>query len=86
MAMEVPVVSTDAGGMAEAITDGESGFLVPSLEPDVMAEKIKLLIVDPNLRRKIGKAGRIRVEQFFCLEKQIDTFVSNYKECIQKNS
>jgi len=78
MAMEIPVVSTTAGGMAEAITDGLEGFLVPPMQPDMMAAKLKILLDQPKLRAQMGQAGRKRVVEQFNLHRQINCFVEQY--------
>lgn len=84
MAMELPVVSTNVGGMEEAITDGVEGFLVPPYHPKIMAEKAALLIDHPELRIKMGKAGRQRVEKDFLVGSQIEKFVFEYKKISRK--
>lgn len=80
MAMEVPIVSTTAGGMDEAITDGVEGFLVPPWQPGKMAEKVCVLLADPALRLRMGQAGRQRVIEHFQLERQICCFLEQYQE------
>jgi glycosyltransferase involved in cell wall biosynthesis len=79
MAMELPLVSTTAGGMAEAITHGKEGFLVPPWEPEVMAAKIAFLLKNGDLRLRMGQAGRARIEGHFNLERQINCFVEEYQ-------
>jgi colanic acid/amylovoran biosynthesis glycosyltransferase len=78
MAMELPVVSTLAGGMSEAITDGLEGFLVKTRSPEMIAEKLDLLLTDPSLRVRMGKAARQRVERQFILERQSARFAEEY--------
>lgn len=79
MSMEVPVVSTLVGGMGEAITDGKDGFLVPSLQADSLADKVKYLLENPILRVQIGIAGRRRILQSFYISHQLDIFLETYK-------
>jgi len=82
MAMEIPVVSTNAGGMAEAITDGQEGFLVPPMQPDMMVAKLKKLLDQPKLRAQMGQAGRKRVVEQFHLHRQINCFVEQYSALV----
>ena len=54
----LPVISTFEGGIPDIVDDGVTGFLVPSKDPEALAEKIQILIEDPALRQKMGEAGR----------------------------
>lgn len=78
MAMEVPVVTTDAGGMAEAVDDGVEGFVVPRYDACVLAARLRLLLTDAELRRTMGKNGRQRVLRDFTLERQVQVFLDEY--------
>lgn len=78
MAMALPVVSTTAGGMAEAIEQGVSGILVPSRDPRAMADAIVTLAESPALRERLGANARIRIENAFTLERQIRTYLQEY--------
>lgn len=85
MAMEIPVISTAAGGMAEAITEGEEGFLVPPMQPELMARKIQKLLENTVMRLEMGRAGRKRVESQFNLPRQISCFVEQYMTLVETN-
>ncbi len=63
-----PVVSTHWRGIPSVVADGESGFLVPVRDPAAVAEKLRLLAVDPALRQRMGAAGRRIFEERFTLE------------------
>jgi glycosyltransferase involved in cell wall biosynthesis len=54
MAMEKPIVATNVGGIREIMRNGETGLLVPSKDPEALAEKIILLLNDENKARHIG--------------------------------
>ena len=82
MAMELPVVSTTAGGMAEAITDGIDGLLVPARDHTMLAESVARLLRDAPLRVEIGVAARRRVTAEFSLERQIRVFVEVYRSLL----
>jgi colanic acid/amylovoran biosynthesis glycosyltransferase len=79
MACAVPVVVTGCGGVREAVTDGVEGFVVPARDPVRMAAALEMLWRDPDLRRRMGRAGRTRVEGAFTLERQIEAFVDLYE-------
>lgn len=59
MACGVPVVSFDCeNGPRSIITDGEDGFLIPTFDIDVFADKLILLMRDENLRRLMGEKAQ----------------------------
>lgn len=65
MASARPVVSTNRGGPAETVLDGETGFLVPPRDPAALAERVLKLLRDPALRQRMGAAGRKHVLRHF---------------------
>jgi len=54
----LPVVVGDSGGAPETIRDGDTGFVVPSHDHQLLAEKISLLLDNPSLARDMGVRGR----------------------------
>ena len=74
MACGLPVVASDCGGMAEAIEDGRSGLLVPPRDPQAIADAVIRLAADRELRARLGRAARQRVEAKFGLAQQISAF------------
>jgi colanic acid/amylovoran biosynthesis glycosyltransferase len=54
----LPVVSTRIGGIPEGVIEGETGFIVAQKDPAAMAERICLLLGNPELRKQMGVAGR----------------------------
>lgn len=83
MAMEVPLVSTKAGGMEEVVQHKENGMIVNCFNGVEIARAIEELFLSQELRRRIAKNGRITVEKGFTLEKQIDIFVAQYKKLLK---
>jgi len=65
MAMEIPCVATGITGVPELIRDGVDGLLVAPSDADAFAAAIARLIDDPELRRKVGRAGRQRILEKF---------------------
>ena len=84
MAMELPVVTTDAGGMAEAVRDGTDGFVVPSRDAEKMANSLDRLIQDEQLRLQMGRNGRKHIIENFTIEKQIERFINFYESLLQE--
>lgn len=79
-AMGLPVVTSDADGLAENVAHGVTGFVVPSRNAEAITDKLIVLARDFDLQRRMGAAGRERVERLFQLENQIDSWISFYKE------
>ena len=84
MSCGLPVVTTDCGGMAEAITNGVEGFLVPLRDSEAMARAIAKLADKPDLRMRMGLAGRERVVNDFKLEDQISAFITMFSSVVMK--
>lgn len=68
MACETPVLAVDEGGYRETVIDGVTGYLLPR-DPKAFANKIKFLMDNPEVARKMGKAGREHVKKNFTWEK-----------------
>ena len=58
MAMGRPVIASEVGGLAFLVRDGKNGFLVPSRDPEALAERIFTLLLDDNCRRDLGRQAR----------------------------
>jgi len=65
MACETAVVASAVGGILEVVVDGETGVLVPPAKPDALAAALTRLLNNPETRRRMGQAGRRRVEAQF---------------------
>jgi len=85
MWFRLPVISTHIAGVGEQIEDGRNGFLVPPSDSHAMAQKIKKLIDDPNMRRRMGEEGRKMVQERFSTRAYVDGIMRVYSRCI-KNS
>lgn len=75
MACGVPVIGTDAGGVRELIDDGHCGKLVPPKDPTALARAIRDLAQNPETARRLGAAGRQRVERDFRASLGAETLV-----------
>lgn len=79
MATALPVVTTDAGGMIEAVRDGVDGFVVRRRDPEGMAHCLERLARNPDLRRRMGASGSQRVREHFGIDRQIRVFGEVYR-------
>jgi glycosyltransferase involved in cell wall biosynthesis len=66
-----PVVATDVGGAREAVTEGETGYLVQPGDSEMMAARIVDLLRNPERAQAMGRAGRHVVEQKFSCAAQL---------------
>jgi glycosyltransferase involved in cell wall biosynthesis len=79
MACSRAVVGTRAGGIPEAVVDGETGLLAPPHDDAALAEAIVALLEDPARRARLGAAGRRRVETDFSIEHMVEQTLDVYK-------
>jgi glycosyltransferase involved in cell wall biosynthesis len=79
-----PVVATAAPGTTEVVVDGQTGTLVPVGSPQLLARAIRDIVRDPALARRLGEAGRERVDREFPARTMIDRFAGLYEELARK--
>jgi colanic acid/amylovoran biosynthesis glycosyltransferase len=84
MACGMPIVTTDCGGMSEAVTNGKEGFLVQVRDPKKMAISIMQLIDNRELRVSMGEKAREKVMADFSAEKQARKFIEFYNEVAER--
>ena len=95
MACRAPVVASAIGGILEVVVDGETGYLVPFEQDPVttfpsnpekfsrdLAEKISVLLDDPEKAKRFGEAGRRRVEETFAWSAIADQTIRLYRTLI----
>jgi glycogen synthase len=82
MACETPVVASAVGGILEVVVDGETGLLVPPAKPEALAEALRRVLDDPALARRMGVAGRRRVEAQFSWASVAERTEKIYAEAI----
>ncbi|MDX5338277.1 MAG: glycosyltransferase [Cyclobacteriaceae bacterium] len=84
MACEVPVVATRAGGIGEVIQHGKQGFLTEIDTWEELELYCENLILDPELREKMGKASRAQVIENFSMKKMVQALEKIYLEVLAK--
>ena len=72
------MIATRVGGAPEIITDGETGILVPGGEPEALAKAILTLRGNAELCRRLGDAGRKRVEESFDVRRMVRDYEGVY--------
>lgn len=84
MSMGIPTVCSPVGVNSEIIEDGVNGFLASSEKEWI--EKLSLLIKDPELRRRLGAAGRKRIEEKYSLKVNAPKYLEVFKKVYEKRS
>lgn len=84
MAAGKPAVTTCFGGAPEAVIDGETGYVVNPYNVDALADRLTRLLTDHDLRERMGRAGRARVEAQFSLEHQVEQMLPIYERALKK--
>lgn len=80
MASGRPVVVSDVPGVREVITDGVEGLLAEPMNPDDIASKVRRLLDDRQERKRMGLAGRRKVEKSFTVQKVVDDLEELYQQ------
>lgn len=82
MATRLPVVASDVGGNPEVVVDGTTGFIVPAKNPELLADRLCMLINDQCLRETMGLAGRKRVEEQFDIRQTVRNYERLYHDVL----
>jgi colanic acid/amylovoran biosynthesis glycosyltransferase len=86
MALGIPTISTDCGGMREVICDKKNGFIIPFREPVMMAKKIKeFSSMNETERRYISENARKTILEKYLLNEQINEMVNLYQNVLKYN-
>ena len=83
MYLQIPVVSTNISGIPELIENGKEGFLVEPKNVEQLANAIKILLQDEDMRTKMGKRGRKKIEEKFNIQKEVKNLERVWKEEIK---
>jgi hypothetical protein len=78
----LPVVCTDADGLAENVAHRVSGIVVPRRDPGALADALEELAAQPALRESMGAAARERAEHNFDLSGQLDALEAMYRDVL----
>lgn len=83
MAAAKPVVATDTGGNSEAVTDGVTGYIVRTKNPEALSERIRNLVQDEEKRNQMGMSGRRIVEEKFDIRNIVRQIEDEYLEVLE---
>jgi glycosyltransferase involved in cell wall biosynthesis len=86
MAVGLPVVVTDVGGMRELVSDGDNGFVTPSRDPTALATALRELAADSELRAKMGQRGRERAVERFDIKSCTEALLDHYRRLVREHT
>lgn len=82
--MGLPIVTTNIRGCRQVVTDGENGLLVAHRDANSLQKALTTLIVDPDLRRKMGDAGHARAQREFNEARICETVLETYSQAAEE--
>ncbi|HXB40158.1 MAG TPA: glycosyltransferase family 4 protein [Bacteroidia bacterium] len=83
MAAGLPIISTDKGAITESVIDRCNGFIIEPGRPEQIAEKLKLLIENESLRKKMGEEGRNLYLSNFTESKMVEKLSAAFTKIIE---
>jgi glycosyltransferase involved in cell wall biosynthesis len=86
MSYGAPVVASGVGGLLDLVVDGETGVLVPPRDVAALRAALAGLLADPERRRRLGTAGRERVERSFTRQACISSLLELYEDVLQRSA
>lgn len=85
MLVGLPVVASDVGGVPELVQDGLTGFVVKSGSANALADSLDQLLSSPDLRRKMGLAGRTHVLTHHTIEKMVENHLQVFQKLLKES-
>jgi len=79
----LPMISTDQGAIKDVVVDGKNGFILEAGSGKAIAEKLELLINDPELRERMGRASRMRYEDGFTEKTMVERMAEAFDNLIE---
>lgn len=76
----LPAVATDTGGVADAVVDGKTGYLVDPGDPDLLRDRIERVATDASARAKMSETARRYVEEHYSWPRIIEELDDLYHE------
>ena len=76
----LPVVASSVGGIGESVRDGETGFTVPQADVEVLRQRLKQLLDNPELRVTMGRNARRLYQRSFTLAHTVERTLTIYNE------
>jgi glycosyltransferase involved in cell wall biosynthesis len=84
MVLGKPVVATRVGGIVDVVKDGETGILVSPEDPEGLARAITTLLEDENSARRMGEAGKRRIDSKFTARTMVERIEQVYEKLLEE--
>ena len=81
----VPIVASRAGGIPEAVRDGENGVLVTPGDPAALGTAVAALLANPERRRALGAAGQALMAREFSIDAMVEGNLAVYRELLDES-
>ena len=78
----LPIIGTNVGGLHDIVADGETGFLVQAGDVESLTDRLCELLLDADLRKRMGQAARTRAEDRFSARKNAARLIEIIKETV----
>ncbi len=82
MAVGLPIVATQMGGVSELVDDGESGLLVPQRDPAALADALTRVATDPELASRLRAGGLAKVRRIWDRNRNLDELAELFNQRI----
>ncbi len=82
LAAGVPIAATRVGGVPEILTHAETGLLVPSKNPQAMADALRCLLTDEQLGRRLADAGEAHAKAHFDFRNYMESLIQFYEQTL----
>jgi glycosyltransferase involved in cell wall biosynthesis len=86
MASAIPCIATNVGGNHEVVSNGNTGFIVPSGDEASLTDAVCSLLGDKNLRQKMARAGRRRFEENFTVSRMVEEYQTIYDRAVREDA
>jgi glycosyltransferase involved in cell wall biosynthesis len=84
MASGLPVIASAVGGLREVVKQGETGWLIPPADPEALANAMRSVLRDSDMRARMGAAGYERARACFEVSRMVGEFGELYEELLGK--
>lgn len=85
MRAKLPVIASDIGGVSELVSDGQTGYVFPHADVSVLADRLRRLIMNSEIRAEMGAAGRQSYEEKFSIRQMMSKTYDMYNKTIEKH-